>query len=335
MTSKRLFDPMSAFEHPAVAWFTIACVAVLVVAWGATFALSAMGRIGPSLRRELVLRNASWSVLLPILVGPILLGPAWVMGLFYVVSILCYREYARATGIFRHRRLSAVVALGITAVTFAIADHWYGLFVALGPLTMVGLAIVAITNDQPRGYLQRVALCMFAFTLFGMGLGHAGYLANDDLYRPLLLWLIICVQANDVFAFITGKLFGKRKLAPATSPNKTLGGALGAMLLTTALAASTGFIVFADTALCHPGHLIALGLLISLTGQCGDLMLSSIKRDLGIKDMAATIPGHGGLLDRFDSLLLAAPAVFHYVGHFKADGIGLDMPTRVITGGGS
>jgi phosphatidate cytidylyltransferase len=72
-------------------------------------------------------------------------------------------------------------------------------------------------------------------------------------------------------------------------------------------------------------------LIVSVAGQFGDLMVSSIKRDLGIKDMAATIPGHGGFLDRFDSLILVAPAVFHYVGYFR--GFGLDQPTRIITGG--
>jgi len=76
---------------------------------------------------------------------------------------------------------------------------------------------------------------------------------------------------------------------------------------------------------------ITLGLIVSISGQLGDLTLSSIKRDLGIKDWAATFPGHGGLLDRFNSLLFAAPAVFHYVGYFR--GIGLDQPTRIITQG--
>lgn len=86
-------------------------------------------------------------------------------------------------------------------------------------------------------------------------------------------------------------------------------------MLTTILTVVLGRFAFAGTAVANPAHLLALGLLIGAGGQLGDLMLSAIKRDLGIKDMAATLPGHGGLLDRFDSLLLVAPAVFYYVGY--------------------
>ena len=91
-----------------------------------------------------------------------------------------------------------------------------------------------------------------------------------------------------------------------------------------------GHWVFLGTDLDQPVHLILLGVIMSAAGQFGDLTLSSIKRDLGIKDWAHTFPGHGGLLDRFNSLLFAAPALFHYIGYVK--GIGLDQPWRIITG---
>ena len=138
------------------------------------------------------------------------------------------------------------------------------------------------------------------------------------------------VWVNDVFAFLCGKTLGKRKLVPNTSPNKTVAGHLGALMLTTPLVATIAHFTFAGTALDTPLRLVVLGALTSITGQLGDLLLSSIKRDLGIKDMSDLIPGHGGVLDRANSLLLAAPAVFHYV-HYVV-GVGVGEPTRVLTG---
>ncbi|MBN2163738.1 MAG: phosphatidate cytidylyltransferase, partial [Pontiellaceae bacterium] len=118
----------------------------------------------------------------------------------------------------------------------------------------------------------------------------------------------------------------------AVSPNKTLAGMLGAMSGTVVLVSVMGSAVFRGTEMDHLSRLIGLGVIISLAGQLGDLVISSIKRDLGVKDMGHVLPGHGGLLDRFDSLLLVAPAFFHYVGYFM--GIGLDQPVRIFHGGG-
>jgi phosphatidate cytidylyltransferase len=124
---------------------------------------------------------------------------------------------------------------------------------------------------------------------------------------------------------------GGPKLLPATSPNKTVSGAVGAFLVTaTAVTVLSGW-VFDGTPMAGLAHRIGLGVIIGALAQLGDLMLSSIKRDLGIKDMGTAIPGHGGVLDRFNSLLLVAPATFHYVGYFK--GFGLSQPVRIITGG--
>jgi len=266
-----------------------------------------------------------------LLLGPVLLGAAWTILAVAILSILCYREFARATGFFRYRSLSIVVVLGIFATTFAIADHWYGFFVAVPPLTMVLLAMVAILRDEPRGYTQRVGLGVIAFLLFGHCLGHLGYMANDADFRPIVMLIILTVELNDVFAYIAGKTFGHRKITPQTSPNKTLGGALGALILTTTLVSTVGHFVFVGSGVDTPVRLIGLGLIVSVAGQFGDLMVSSIKRDIGIKDMGASIPGHGGLLDRFDSMLLVAPAVFYYIGFFR--GFGLDQPTQIFTSG--
>jgi phosphatidate cytidylyltransferase len=319
---------MSAFANPATAGITIFLAAVLAITPLIFEILQRVGRLTPAMRRELYARYFSWLVLVPLMVVPILLGRYWAIGAFGLLSLFAYREFARVTGFFRNRMLSATVAAGILCMIAATADHWYGFFVALPSLVVSLLVIVAVMEDEPKGYLQRVAIAIFAFLLFGVCLGHVSYFANDKNYQPILLLVLLCVELNDVFAFCCGKFFGRRKLAPHTSPGKTWGGAIGAFVLTTALFAAIGSTVFAGTVLAAPVHLVTMGALLSFTGQLGDLVISSVKRDLGIKDMGTTIPGHGGLLDRFDSLLFVGPALFHYIGYFV--GVGLDQQARIL-----
>ena len=270
-TRQRLWGAGDAFDHPVTVGITVAVGAAWLLAWGVVGILGWMGRLPPGTALELRLRLKSWAILIPLMMGPVLLGAAWTM------------------------------------------------------------AAVAVLSDQPKGYIQRVALGCFGFLLFGVCLGHLGYMANDVDYRPIILLLLLGVELNDVFAYLAGKSFGRRKLAPHTSPGKTMGGMAGALVGTTTLVAVLGHLVFAGSAMEGILPLIGLGLVISVAGQLGDLVLSSIKRDLGLKDMGRALPGHGGLLDRFDSLILVAPAFFHYVGYFR--GFGLEQPTRIFTGG--
>jgi phosphatidate cytidylyltransferase len=330
-TRERLFGFGAALDDPA----TVGMVVAVAIAVGlmpiALRILVRTGKVGGPLEEEIRRRYRSWLILIPILAGPILLGAAWTILGVLLLCVLCYREFARATGLFREKTISTVVVLGIVLLAAATADHWYGLFVALFPLTIGAIAAAGILGDRPRGYIQRVGLGVLGFALFGCALMHLGYFANDARYRPMLLLILLAVEMNDIFAFCVGKSLGRRKLAPNTSPGKTVEGAAGALVLTTLLVWVAGSTVFRGTALDHPGRLILLGAIIGAVGQIGDLMLSSVKRDIGIKDMGTTIPGHGGILDRFNSLLLVAPAAFHFIGYFL--GIGLDQEARIFTGG--
>lgn len=331
MTAReRLFGFQHAFDSEITGWIVGVIAALLVIAAVVIRVLGRFGVVNASLRVELRQRTSSWFVMATVLLGAILPGAFWTILAVCVLSMVCYREFARATGLFREKTISLVVVLGILAVNFAALDHWYAFFVALFPLAVAAIAVSTIFLDQPRGYVQRVGLGIFGFTLFGSAFGHLAYFANDENYRPLLLLLLLAVELNDVFAYICGKSFGRRKLAPNTSPKKTIGGSLGALLLTTALTTVLGRFVFRDTPMDSWPALLGLGWIISIVGQLGDLTLSSIKRDIGIKDISNLIPGHGGLLDRFNSMLFVAPAAFHYIGYFN--GIGLNQPTRIITG---
>ncbi len=331
-TWERLFDARLAFEHPATIAMVTAMAIGLLIASIFVRVLKRRQRIRSETYRELIARTRSWYVLTAAMVIPILLGAAWVCLFFLLLSLFCLREYSRATGLGTSKTAVASVVIAILVTYFAAMDHWEGLFTASWALGVCLIAMMGLLPDRPQGYIQRVALAMIAYALFGISLGHLAFMSNDTLFRPMLLWILLCTEINDVFAYLTGKSFGKRKLIPNTSPNKTWGGAIGALLLTSTLAAMIGHFVFTGKGLDTWPHLMAMGLLISFCGQCGDLVISSIKRDLGIKDMSNVIPGHGGLLDRFDSLLLVAPVLFHYIHHFKPNGIGGDQPVRILTG---
>ncbi len=318
---------MTAFAHPVTLWIVAGLAAMLAATPLVFIVFGRLGKLTPAIRGELWARYWSWLVLVPLMVVPVLLGRIWTIAALALLGLFAYREFARATGFFRNRTMSAAVVVVIALIFAAVLDHWYGFFMALPSLGISLLVIVALVGDQPKGYLQRVALGVFSVAVFGICLGHVAYFANDADYRPVLLLIFLCVEMNDIFAFCSGKLLGRRKLAPATSPGKTWGGALGALVLTTRLFAGIGTFVFAGSVLAHPVHLLTMGALLAVTGQLGDLVISSVKRDLGLKDMGSLIPGHGGLLDRFDSLLFVGPALFHYIGYFV--GVGLDQPARI------
>lgn len=330
-TRARLFGFEHAFDQPFTVWASAAMFAVLVVTPALILILGRLGKVKPELKSELLRRYYSWLVIVPLLLVPILLGAFWTIIGIGVLSVFCYREFARATGLFREKLVSLLVTLGIIAIHLAVLNNWYGLFVALTPLCIAIIAALTILEDRPGGYIQRVALGVFALTLFGTCLGNFGYFANDADYRPILILLFLSVELNDIFAFLVGKTLGRRKLSPNTSPNKTVAGSVGAVVLTTLLVMAMGSIVFAGSPLAAWGHLAAMGAILSVAGQLGDLMLSSIKRDLGIKDMGVLLPGHGGLLDRFDSIILVGPAMLHYINYFR--GIGSDQAVRIFTGG--
>ena len=330
-TWQRLFGFRHAFDDPVTVVLTLAVAALLLLAPLLIFSTTRAAKSTADKRKELWDRYRSWIWLVLLILIPILAGAFWTIVAVATLSFLCYREYARITGLFRERTISLIVVIGILFLTFAELDNWYRLFVALFPLTVALIAIGGLIADQPKGYIQRVGLGVLGFALFGSALGHLGYMANDWNYRPIFLLILCSVELNDIFAYICGHLFGHRKFVPNTSPNKTVGGALGAVVLTTPLVAVISHFIWRNTALDSAIRLIGLGIIISVVGQFGDLMLSSIKRDLGLKDTAKLIPGHGGLLDRFDSLILVAPAVFHYVNYFV--GFAAGQPERIFTGG--
>jgi phosphatidate cytidylyltransferase len=262
----------------------------------------------------------SWLVMVPIVLVVLVAGRVATILSVAVAASFAFREFARATGLNHDRWITGAVYVGIAAVAVSglVEDPWrhvpgwYGLFMAL-PVYIVSLVLaVPIARNQTRGQLRNVALAVLGFVYIGWMFSHVGFLANSPHAYGYLLFLLLAVEGTDVAAFISGKLFGRRKLREAISPNKTWGGALGALAFAMVLPWLLWF------SFPHFGwlQLVLAGLIVGIGGQLGDLTLSMIKRDIGVKDMGSLIPGHGGLLDRVDSLIFAAPLFFHMVRWF-------------------
>lgn len=330
-TLERLLDPRPAFDSPLTTVIVAAGAAAIAVGLALPPLLRRAKLMDDALAAEILTRTRSWVVLGLLIGGAALMGAAWWMLGLFLLACFAYVEFARATGLFREPRVAWVPLIGIAALFFACLDHWWEMFGAVVVLTPVLITAVALTEDRPAGYVQRVCLAAFGFALVGVGLGHWAYLANDADYRPVVLLGVVAVQLNDVFAFCCGKALGRRKLCPGTSPGKTWAGAVGAVVLTTVWVTAAGWLYLGtERFVQHLLHVIVFGAMLSVAGQLGDLVLSSIKRDVGIKDMGVAIPGHGGLLDRFDSLLLAGPVVVYFLRYFR--GIGDDQTQAWITG---
>lgn len=319
----RLFDPLPAFDHPA----TLVLLAVAAVPL--VLAPIVIRLLPAEARADAWRRYTPWLVLVPVMAVPLLLGAAWMIAGVLGLAVLCFREYARATGLFRETFICYLVLLGIVLVHLAALDNWPQLTVALFPLAIAAVAGFAALQDRPKGYVQRVALGVFAFTLFGSCLGHLSWLATDTHFRPRIALVLLAIGFWDVARYTTEKLAGGPRLCPRTSPDRTWAGAILAAVVVVGLVIGLGSLVFAGTPLGEPAALALFGLLIALTATLGDLMLAAIKRDVGVTDLDITIPGHGSLLDRFDSLILVSPVAFHFVNYLV--GVGVGQPVCVFT----
>jgi phosphatidate cytidylyltransferase len=258
-----------------------------------------------------------WLVMVPLVLGTIFLGrTATIVGVA-LLALVGFKEYARATGLYDDWWLTGIVYLGIVSLAVAafVTDPrlgvpgWYGLFMALPVYVVAAIVLIPILRNRARGQLQQVALAIVGFVYFGWMFSHLGFLANSKYAYGFILYLVFAVEINDVAAFTCGKLFGKHKLRENISPNKTIEGSIGAICVSLVVP----WLLWFSFPHFTPWQLLFIGLIVGVGGQLGDLVISFIKRDLGIKDMGAVIKGHGGILDRVDSMIFVAPLFFHVV----------------------
>ena len=258
-----------------------------------------------------------WLIMVPIVLGSIFLGRAAIIGGVTLLAMFGFKEFAKATGLYDDWWLTCLVYLSILALGIAsyMPDPrqdflgWYGLFTALPAYVIAAIVLVPIFRNRAKGQLQQVALAIVGFLYFGWMFSHLGFLANATYAYGYILYLVFAVEINDVAAFTCGKLFGKHKLRENISPNKTIEGSIGAVLISLLIP----FLLWFSFPHFEPWHLVLTGLIVGIGGQLGDLVISFIKRDIGIKDMGNVIQGHGGILDRVDSMIFVAPIFFHVI----------------------
>ncbi len=261
-----------------------------------------------------------WLVMVPLVLSCIYAGRATTIVGCTLVAIFGMKEFARATGLYRDWWMtgSAYLAIATVGVVSLVPDPftgqpgWFSLFVGLPVYAIAFLLTIPILRNQTHGQLQSVSLAIVGFIYIGWMFGHLGFLANSSHAYGYLLYLIFAVELNDVAAFLFGRLFGRHPLRRNISPKKTWEGSLGALAVSLAMPWILGF------SFPHfgPAQLVLTGLIVGIGGQLGDLSISFIKRDIGIKDMGETIPGHGGILDRIDSLIYVAPLFLRMVNYF-------------------
>jgi phosphatidate cytidylyltransferase len=257
-----------------------------------------------------------WLVMVPIISVSLFAGRAVTICFFAIVSIVAFTEYARATGLHRDLTMTFVSLAGIVgiAVVTLLRDPatgepgQYNLFMTMPVFVSAALVLVSILRNRPEGQLKAIALALFGFVYVGWMFGHVAFLANTRNAYGYLVYLIFAVELNDIAAFVCGKLFGRRPLCTNVSPWKTREGALGAVFVSALIPLAVRFALPDFSAL----ECVLAGLIVGVGGHLGDLSISVIKRDIGVKDMGTLIRGHGGVLDRIDSLLYTAPLFFHF-----------------------
>ena len=261
-----------------------------------------------------------WLIMAPTVLIAVALGRTVFIVFVTLLSLKAFSEFARATGLARDLVITAfiAIAIGVVGGLSWVQDPrlnqpgWYGLFMTLPVWVTAIVVTIPILRNNPEGQLRSVSLAILGFLYFGWMFGHLGFLANSKHAYGYVLFLLFATSICDVAAFTFGKLLNGPKLCSRISPNKTWGGSVGAFAVGMILPWVLGF----SFPHFSPLAKVLTGIIIGIGGQLGDLTISFIKRDLGVKDMGSLIPGHGGILDRVDSVMYAAPLFFHMARWF-------------------
>ena len=262
-------------------------------------------------------RVKAWWLMVAVIGLALLAGRTGVIVLFAFASFVALREY---TSIAPTRRSDhwALLLCFFVAIPFQyllVWIEWYGFYSIFIPVyCFLVLPMVSVLRGEARDFMRRAATLQWGLMICVYCISHVPALLTLDIpgYEGrnafLLVFLILIVQSSDVLQYVWGKLFGKTKIAPEVSPSKTVAGFVGGVACTTVLGASLWWITPFS-----PTQAALISFALALMGFLGGLVMSAIKRDRGVKDWGSMIEGHGGMLDRLDSVCFSAPIFFHIV----------------------
>ena len=284
---------------------------LLVVASVVAWRLTKRGPAGKYL--ELVQRVRSWWVMVAVFGIAIAIDRRLSIAFFALVSFLALKEYLSLIPTRRaDRRVLFWAYLSIPLQYYWVYRGWYGIFIVFIPVWMA-LVVPArmVLIGETRDFLRAVGTIQWGLLTMVFGISHQAYLLvlPPEGGAALVLYLVVLTQLNDVAQYVWGKTLGRHKVVPTVSPNKTVEGLIGGLITTTVLAVLLAPLLSPLTR----AHSIAAGLMIGAGGFLGDITISAVKRDIGVKDAGSMLPGHGGVLDRINSLTFTAPMFFHFV----------------------
>lgn len=271
---------------------------------------------------ELSQRVRSWWVMVAVFSAAILLGPRSSLVFFAFLSFLALKEYLSLIPTRRaDRRVLFWAYLTIPFQYYWISIAWYGMFIIFIPVyAFLLLPTRMMLIGETREFLRAASALHWGLMTTVFSISHVAYLLALPVDgnpagggAGLVLYLVFLTQFNDVAQFTWGKLLGRHPIVPKVSPRKTWEGFLGGVATTTLLAWLLSGLLTPLRGL----ESLAAGLIIGMAGFVGDVIISAVKRDIGVKDSGTLLPGHGGILDRIDSLTYTAPLFFHFIYYLR------------------
>jgi phosphatidate cytidylyltransferase len=252
----------------------------------------------------------SWLIIAPLCAIVIFLGRTPFIVAVTLVALFAAREFVVASKL--ERATSCILYAGIIAI--GLRSLASSPIAGVSAVAVALILLLPIFRNRPRNAIRTMSLGAIAFLYLGWMFGHLSRLTSTTNPYGYICFLLFATEINDVAAFTFGKLFGRHVLRSEISPHKTWEGALGALAVSLILP----WLLHFSFPSFGAGQLLLAGLIIGVGGQLGDLSISLLKREFGAKDMGSIIPGHGGILDRIDSLIFTAPLFTQMVFYYDA-----------------